>query len=278
MSRSANNHCASRAGRNRGVPARFVVFVFVFVAPLVFRVPSDPAVGPCCLVRPWAAARPLAVRAASFARRVVSNPGQAPPPPMGDLSFVVHRVSSAHLAPSLVCLRSAMKPTAPLPALPCSGMKPPSPLRARKGLFRANSNLQRCWRFQWGAQRGVQRCWWFQWGAQRGVQRCWRFQWGAQRGVQRCWRFQSWSVIASCARKSSPRISRSCRGARKSSPCKPKTGEKRCLLVHWANFFAEEPLQALIVNVSMCVRSPCGGRSSAGEKSRMQFPSRYSKL
>ena len=128
------------------------------------------------MVRPWAAARPLAVRAASFARRVVSNPGQAPPPPMGDLSFVVHRVSSAHLAPSLVCLRSAMKPTAPLLALPCSGMKPPSPLRAMKGHFRANSNLQRCWRLQWGAQRGV----------------------------QRCWRFQSWSVIASCARKSSP--------------------------------------------------------------------------
>ena len=208
MSRSPNNHCAARAGRNRQVPARFVVFVFVFAAPLVFRAPSDPAVGPGCLVRPWAAARPLAVRAASFARRVVSNPGQAPPPPMGDLSFVVHRVSSAHLAPSLVCLRSAMKPTAPLLALPCSGMKPPSPLRARKGHFRANSNLQRCWRFQWGAQRGV----------------------------QRCWRFQSWSVIASCARKSSPRISRSCRGARKRPPCKPKTGEKRCLLVRWASF------------------------------------------
>ena len=138
----------------------------------------------------------------------VSKPGQAPPPPTGDLSFVVHRVSAAHLAPSLVCLRSAMKPTAPLLALPCSGMKPQSPLRAMKGHFRANSNLQRCWRFQWGAQRGV----------------------------QRCWRFQSWSVIASCARKSSPRISRSCRGARQSSPCKPITGEKRCLLVRWASF------------------------------------------
>ena len=32
---------------------------------------------------PWAAARPLAVRAASFARRVGSKPGQAPPPPTG---------------------------------------------------------------------------------------------------------------------------------------------------------------------------------------------------
>ena len=37
--------------------------------------------GPGCLVCPWAAARPRAVRAASFARRVVSKPGQAPPPP-----------------------------------------------------------------------------------------------------------------------------------------------------------------------------------------------------
>ena len=40
-------------------------------------------VGPGCSVCPWAAARPRAVRAASFARRVVSKPGQAPPPPMG---------------------------------------------------------------------------------------------------------------------------------------------------------------------------------------------------
>ena len=32
---------------------------------------------------PWAAACPLAVRAASSARRVVSKPGQAPPPPTG---------------------------------------------------------------------------------------------------------------------------------------------------------------------------------------------------
>ena len=39
--------------------------------------------GPGCFVCPWAAARPLAVRAASFARRVVSKPGQALPPPTG---------------------------------------------------------------------------------------------------------------------------------------------------------------------------------------------------
>ena len=70
------------------VPARFVVSVFVFVAPLVFRAPSDPAVGPGCWLCPWAAARPRAVRAASFARRVVSKPGQAPPPHAGAAAWL----------------------------------------------------------------------------------------------------------------------------------------------------------------------------------------------
>ena len=37
--------------------------------------------GPGCSMRPWAAARPLTVRAASFARRVVSKLGQASLPP-----------------------------------------------------------------------------------------------------------------------------------------------------------------------------------------------------
>ena len=36
---------------------------------------------------PWAAARPLAVRAASFARRVGSLPGQALPPPTGTAAW-----------------------------------------------------------------------------------------------------------------------------------------------------------------------------------------------
>ena len=39
--------------------------------------------GPGRCVCRWAAARPRAVRAASFARRVVSKPGQTPPPPTG---------------------------------------------------------------------------------------------------------------------------------------------------------------------------------------------------
>ena len=40
------------------------------VAPLVFRAPRGLSRGPGCLMHPWAVARPLAVRAASFARRV----------------------------------------------------------------------------------------------------------------------------------------------------------------------------------------------------------------
>ena len=54
----------------------------LLVAPPVFRAPRG-LLGPGCWLCPWAAARPRAVRAASFARRVASKPGQAPPPPTG---------------------------------------------------------------------------------------------------------------------------------------------------------------------------------------------------
>ena len=57
------------------------------------------SVGPGCLVCPWAAARPRAVRAASFARRVGSKPGQAPPPPTGTAagpSGVLHTGGAWH--------------------------------------------------------------------------------------------------------------------------------------------------------------------------------------
>ena len=53
----------------------------VFVTCGAAGVPG--AVGPGRCVCRWAAARPRAVRAASFARRVASKPGQAPPPPTG---------------------------------------------------------------------------------------------------------------------------------------------------------------------------------------------------
>ena len=48
--------------------------------------------------------------------------------------------------------------------------------------------------------------------------------------------------------------------------------------VCWANLFAEESLKALMVNVCMCARSPCGRLSSAEDTFRMQFPSRYLKF
>ena len=59
------------------------------MAPLVFRAVEDPVVGPGCLVCSCGAGLlgvpvgggPPAVRAASFARRVDSLSGQAPPPP-----------------------------------------------------------------------------------------------------------------------------------------------------------------------------------------------------
>ena len=77
-----SNPPSSTTGRH---PIRMSVFCMPgrFVAPLVFRAPEGPAVGPGCFVCPWAAARPRDIRAASFARRVVSKPGQAPPPPTG---------------------------------------------------------------------------------------------------------------------------------------------------------------------------------------------------
>ena len=52
--------------------------------------------GPGCLMCPWAAARPRAVRAASFARRVVSKPGQAPPPPTGTAAWLFGPSGALH--------------------------------------------------------------------------------------------------------------------------------------------------------------------------------------
>ena len=50
--------------------------------PPVPPAPSTPVVPGRCVCR-WVATRPRAVRAVSFARRVGSKPGQAPPPPTG---------------------------------------------------------------------------------------------------------------------------------------------------------------------------------------------------
>ena len=69
----------------------------LLAAPLAFRALSRLTVGPGCLACRRAAARPLAVRAASFARRVVSKPGQAPPPPTGTTTRPLrHRSQAPH--------------------------------------------------------------------------------------------------------------------------------------------------------------------------------------
>ena len=83
-----------------------------------------PRVLPARCVCRWAAARPRAVRAASFARRVVSKPGQAPPPPTGtaaDPSGALHTGGTcvAWTSPARPCPR----PPAPRPDPP----GPPAP-------------------------------------------------------------------------------------------------------------------------------------------------------
>ena len=80
---AAAHGCRSLALRHPGLA------VLLLVAPLVFWAPSGPAAWPGCLVCPWAAARPRALRAASFARRVASKPGQAPPPAHGHRSLAL---------------------------------------------------------------------------------------------------------------------------------------------------------------------------------------------
>ena len=65
--------------------------------------------GPGCFVCPWAAARPRAVRAASFARRVVSKPGQALPPPTGTAAWPAGDTTPIRPARPLACLQSLSK-------------------------------------------------------------------------------------------------------------------------------------------------------------------------
>ena len=88
--------------RPPGTGWAFLYACVVLVVPRVLRAPSGPAVGPGCSMCPWAAARPRAVRAASFARRVVSKPGQAPPPPTGAAAWPTGALHTGG-AGSLMC-------------------------------------------------------------------------------------------------------------------------------------------------------------------------------
>ena len=93
----------------------------LLVVPRVFRAPRGLSRGPGCLMHPWAVARPLAVRAASFARRVALKPGQAPPPPTGtaaDPSGVL-RTCGAGLRHGRRPARSPSALRASLGASPC---------------------------------------------------------------------------------------------------------------------------------------------------------------
>ena len=69
--------CAMAQGQISAQEAGVARVWMLLDVPLVIRVPEGPAVGPSCCVCPWVAARPRAVRAASFARRVVSKPARA---------------------------------------------------------------------------------------------------------------------------------------------------------------------------------------------------------
>ena len=80
---------------------------------------------PGCLVRSWAAARPRAVRAASFARRVVSKPGQAPPPPTG--SAAVPSGPSGALRTGGACVAVCGGASPRSPAKPCRRPWVPQP-------------------------------------------------------------------------------------------------------------------------------------------------------
>ena len=187
-----------------------------------------PGAGPGRCVCRWAAARPRAARAASFARRVVSKPGQAPPPPTGTAadpsgalhtggacgsgvpgqapppptgtaagpSGILHTCRAWLLAcGSARCLNvwpDPSKPASPLLVRAEPQLKPSSPLRARNGCFSCAFRSQRCCGFQRLLLRGEH------W--------CWRFHAGLHQWLQRCHWFQSWHVAVSCARKSSPRM------------------------------------------------------------------------
>ena len=68
---------------------------------------------PGCSVCPWAAARPLAVRAASFARRVASKPGQALPPPTGTAARFSGLSGSLHTVGACVASKPGQAPPPP---------------------------------------------------------------------------------------------------------------------------------------------------------------------
>ena len=96
------------------------------------RSPSAPRAVACCPDRSPAAARParpLAVRAASFARRVVSKPGQAPPPPTGTAARALRTSGALHTSGACGAVVS-FGASSRSPARPCHRPRAPQPARS----------------------------------------------------------------------------------------------------------------------------------------------------
>ena len=88
----------------------------------------------------WAAARPRAVRAASFARRVVSKPGQAPPPPTGTAagpSGALHTGGACGSGVPGQALQASRRPPIGRGVCVLPGQAPPPPTGTAAGPFGA---------------------------------------------------------------------------------------------------------------------------------------------
>ena len=116
-----------------GVPAGGDPPTVLLAAPLAFQAPSRLTVGPGYLACRRAAARPLAVRAASFARRVVSKPGQALPPPTGTATRPLrHPHTSGARYADVRFSTSSRHPSRPYPTHRHRNQAPPTPPHQRR--------------------------------------------------------------------------------------------------------------------------------------------------
>ena len=104
------HHARGRPPRGRVIPAERRLFCGVACGAASVRGAGGPG---RCVCR-WAAARPRAVRAASFARRVASKPGQAPPPPTGTAAAPSGALHTSG-ALSLTCGRGVVLKLVPAP-------------------------------------------------------------------------------------------------------------------------------------------------------------------
>ncbi len=116
----------------------------------VFCMPGRVGVVPGCWLCPWAAARPRAVRAASFARRVVSKPGQAPPPPTGTAAWPRRRPRAPQPGPAAAHGHRSLAPPPPIGTAAGPRHRPwaaqPGPMS--RGAFHADA----AWRASGGAE------------------------------------------------------------------------------------------------------------------------------